>query len=182
MQWFRHARRSATTVIAGCVAVAVVAAVSYAATGEFAGSARSAAGGRLYACVTARFQTLNLSSAGAACPSGQRKVSLEYQGSAWAAGPGGAPRAERHPRAAGTEGRHGRNRTEREHGRCRTQRERGRYRTGRAGRADRTARGDRTGWPVRPGRAARAEPAPTAALRNESGSRERPFRTWLRRP
>ena len=44
-------RRSATTVIGACVAIAVAGGVSYAATSGFAGSAHSASGGRLYACV-----------------------------------------------------------------------------------------------------------------------------------
>src|SRR6185437_15833092 len=61
-------------------AVAVAAGVSYAATSGFAGHARSASGGRLYACVTAQFKTLNLSSAKARCPDGQQKISWRIKG------------------------------------------------------------------------------------------------------
>ena len=80
MRRFIHSRRSASAVIAGCVAVAITGGVSYAATGGFAGTADSASGGKVYACVTARFHTLNLSSAGATCPNGEQKISWNVQG------------------------------------------------------------------------------------------------------
>ena len=56
------------------VAIALAGGVSHAATSEFAASAHSASRDRLYACVTARFKTLNLSSASATCPNGQHKI------------------------------------------------------------------------------------------------------------
>jgi hypothetical protein len=62
------------------VAVAVAAGVSYAATSGFAGHARSTSGGRLYACVTLRFKTLNLTSASATCPDGEQKISWKIKG------------------------------------------------------------------------------------------------------
>ncbi len=80
MHRFIHPRRRATTLIAGCVAVAVAGGVSYAATGGFRGSADSASGGKLYACVTAPHKTLHLSSARATCPNGQRKISWNIRG------------------------------------------------------------------------------------------------------
>ena len=48
--------------------------------GGFAGTADSASGGKVYACVTARFHTLNLSSAGATCPNGEQKIFWNVQG------------------------------------------------------------------------------------------------------
>ncbi len=80
MHRFIHPRRSASVLIAACVAVAVAGGVSYAATGGLAGKADSASGGKLYACVTARFHTLNLSSASATCPNGQQKISWNVKG------------------------------------------------------------------------------------------------------
>jgi BclA C-terminal domain/Collagen triple helix repeat (20 copies) len=47
---------------------------------EAALKAHSASGGRLYACVTAAFHTLNLSSASATCPNGQQKISWNVKG------------------------------------------------------------------------------------------------------
>jgi collagen triple helix repeat protein len=41
---------------------------------------RAAGGGRVYACVTARFKTLNLSSASATCPNGEKKISWSLKG------------------------------------------------------------------------------------------------------
>ena len=75
MNRFIDPRRGATTAIGACVAIAVAGGVSYAATSGFAASAHSASGDRLYACVTARFRTLNLSSASATCPDGQQRSS-----------------------------------------------------------------------------------------------------------
>jgi hypothetical protein len=80
MHRFIHPRRSASVVIACCVAVAVASSVSYAATGGFTARAASASGGKLYACVTTLFHTLNLSSASATCPNGQQKISWNVQG------------------------------------------------------------------------------------------------------
>jgi hypothetical protein len=80
MHRFIHPRRGASVLIAGCVAVAIGAGVSYAATGGPAGKAHSASAGRLYACVTAAFKTLNLSSASATCPLGQQKISWKIKG------------------------------------------------------------------------------------------------------
>jgi len=80
MHRFIYPRRSASVLIAVCVALAVASGVSYAATGGLAGKAHSANGGTLYACVTARFMTLNLSSASAKCPNGQLKISWNIKG------------------------------------------------------------------------------------------------------
>jgi hypothetical protein len=80
MHRFIHPRRGATTLIACCVAVALAGGVSYAATGGLAGRAASASGGKVYACVTTLFHTLNLSSASATCPNGQQKISWNVQG------------------------------------------------------------------------------------------------------
>lgn len=80
MRRFIHPRRSARVVISACVAVAVAGGVSYAATGGLARKADPASGGKLYACVTAGFHTLNLSSAGATCPNGQQKISWNVTG------------------------------------------------------------------------------------------------------
>jgi hypothetical protein len=75
-----HPRRSATTLIAACVAVVVAGGVSYGATSGFSGKGASASGGKVYACVTTLFHTLNLSSASATCPNGQEKISWDIQG------------------------------------------------------------------------------------------------------
>jgi hypothetical protein len=80
MHRFIYPRRSASVLIAVCAALAVASGVSYAATGGLAGKAHSANGGTLYACVTARFMTLNLSSASAKCPNGQLKISWNIKG------------------------------------------------------------------------------------------------------
>ena len=80
MRRFILSRRSASAVIAGCVAVVIAGGVSYAATGGFAGAVDSAGGGKVYACVTARFHTLNLSSAGARCPNGDQRISWNVEG------------------------------------------------------------------------------------------------------
>jgi hypothetical protein len=81
--------RSVITVAAAAAAVVVAAGVSYAATGGFVGNAQSAAAKRVYACVVPPFNTLNLSSAGATCPRGQRKVSWSASGPRGPRGPGG---------------------------------------------------------------------------------------------
>jgi Collagen triple helix repeat (20 copies) len=57
--------------------------------GESAADGASVAGGRLYACVTPRFRTLNLSSAGAKCPRGQQKVFWDVTGGRGPRGPQG---------------------------------------------------------------------------------------------
>jgi hypothetical protein len=98
MRRFIHPRRSARVVISACVAVAVAGGVSYAATGGLARKADPASGGKLYACVTAAFHTLNLSSAGATCPNGQQKISWNVTGER---GPKGArgPKGTTGPRS-----------------------------------------------------------------------------------
>ena len=80
MHRFIYLRRSASVLIVVSVAVAVAGGVSYAATGGLAGKAHSANDGRLYACVTARFKTINLSSASATCPNGEHKISWNIKG------------------------------------------------------------------------------------------------------
>ena len=77
---FIHPRGSASVFVGGCVAVAVAGGVAYAATGGPVGKADTASGGKLYACVTAAFQTLNLSSASATCPNGEHKISWNIKG------------------------------------------------------------------------------------------------------
>jgi hypothetical protein len=107
MHRFIHPRRSASVLIAGCVAVAVAGGVSYAATAGFAGNAHSTRGGTLYACVTGRFKTLNLSSASATCPNGQQKVSWNITGERGlrgARGPRGKTGPEGSTGAAGATG------------------------------------------------------------------------------
>ena len=80
MRGFDLSRLSARTLIASSVAVAVAGGVSYGATTGFGRSARSASSGKRYACVTERFKTLNLSSAGATCPDGEQKISWHIKG------------------------------------------------------------------------------------------------------
>lgn len=93
MRFLIRPRRAARAAIASCVAVAAAGGVSYAATGGFGASAHSAGGGKIYACVTTHLRTLNLSSADAACPSGQRKISWNILGER-------GPRGLRGPRGA----------------------------------------------------------------------------------
>src|SRR5581483_8440487 len=88
MRRLLHARRSGVTVIAVAAAVVSAAGISYAATGGFAG-AHTARASRIYACVTARFSTLNLTTAGAVCPSGEQKISWNAEGPRGARGPRG---------------------------------------------------------------------------------------------
>ncbi len=78
-----HPRRSATALIAGLAVVVIAAGGAYGATSGVLSAAHAASRGhsqRIYACVTARFDTLNLSSARAACPAGQRKISWNADG------------------------------------------------------------------------------------------------------
>jgi BclA C-terminal domain/Collagen triple helix repeat (20 copies) len=70
--------RTATTVLASTAVVMVAAGVAYAASGA---PARTAAAGRVYACVVPPYHTLNLSSANARCEPGQRKISWSATGS-----------------------------------------------------------------------------------------------------
>jgi hypothetical protein len=56
---------------------------SYAVTGDVAKKSDTKT---LYACVTAKYHTLNLSSKGAKCPPGARKISFDVQGPKGAAG------------------------------------------------------------------------------------------------
>ena len=73
--------RGISAIAGGLVAVVVAAGAAYAATSGVLSSAHTAASGRLYACVVPPFDTMNLSSAGAKCPDGQRKVSWNTAGS-----------------------------------------------------------------------------------------------------
>jgi Collagen triple helix repeat (20 copies) len=90
MHRFIHPWRSASTLVASCVAVALAGGISYAATGGFAKDAHSASSGKLYACVTVQFKTLNLSSARATCPGGEQKISWNIKGERGQRGPRGA--------------------------------------------------------------------------------------------
>jgi hypothetical protein len=101
MRRFIHLRRSASVIVAGCVAVAVAGGVSYAAAGGFAGKADTSSGGKLYACVTVAFHTLNLSSASATCPNGQQKISWKVRGER---GPKGARGPQGNTGATGAAG------------------------------------------------------------------------------
>ncbi|MGN6430048.1 MAG: hypothetical protein ACTHNB_04845 [Gaiellaceae bacterium] len=72
--------RAWTAIAAVAVAVAVAAGVSYAATSGFTGHAASSS--RLYACVLGGVERneLSLSSASAACPNGEQKISWSIKG------------------------------------------------------------------------------------------------------
>jgi hypothetical protein len=110
MHWFIHPGRSASVFIAGCVAVAAAGGVAYAATGGPGGEADTASGGKLYACVTAPFQSLNLSSASATCPNGQHKISWNIKGERGpkgARGPKGNTGAQGNTGATGATGAQG---------------------------------------------------------------------------
>ena len=61
-------------------------------------TARNSSPNRLYACVTPKFQTLNLTTAAATCPAGQRKISWSRAGSKGTRGAAGQRGA------AGTQG------------------------------------------------------------------------------
>ena len=90
-------RRGVMTLVATVAAAVVAAGVAYAATSGPSGTAKTAAG-RIYACVTSRLRTLNLTSAGAMCPNGQRKISWN------AAGARGQPGARGQSGAVGAAG------------------------------------------------------------------------------
>ncbi len=80
MRWVMMSRRAVVALAGGLLALVVAAAGAYAATSGVLSTAHTATGGRLYACVVPRFGTLNLSSAGARCPAGQRKISWNVAG------------------------------------------------------------------------------------------------------
>ncbi len=52
-------------------------------------AATSSSGKKIYACVTERYKTLNLTTAGAECPHGQKKISWNAAGKPGARGPAG---------------------------------------------------------------------------------------------
>ncbi|HYI79537.1 MAG TPA: hypothetical protein VEW67_01595 [Thermoleophilaceae bacterium] len=52
-------------------------------------AATSSSGKKIYACVTERYKTLNLTTAGAECPRGQKKISWTAAGKPGARGPAG---------------------------------------------------------------------------------------------
>ena len=58
------------------VFVAVVLAVMIGSTVSVLAATGSPSAKRYYACVAGRYKTLNLTTAGAACPGGQRKISF----------------------------------------------------------------------------------------------------------
>ena len=88
MDRFFRPRRSMIALAACVVALAVAGGVAYAATHGFAAQA-SGSGTKVYACVTVRFKTLNLSSANATCPSGEQKISWNVTGPTGPQGPKG---------------------------------------------------------------------------------------------
>jgi Collagen triple helix repeat (20 copies) len=94
-------RRGAMTLIATVAAAVVVAGAAYAATSDPSGTAKRAAAGRIYACVTLQFRTLNLTSAGARCPNGESKISWTAAGTR---GPRGADGRTGPSGAAGPQG------------------------------------------------------------------------------
>ena len=83
-------RRGVMIFVATVAAAGVAGGVAYAATSGPSGTAHNAGSGRIYACVTPRFRTLNLTGAAARCPDGEPKISWN------AAGPRG-PRGARGP-------------------------------------------------------------------------------------
>jgi hypothetical protein len=94
--WGLIKRRGSVVVLAAIATALVLAGIGYAASGGFQSTPRSAHRQQIYACVTMRFHTLNLTTAGATCPSGQQKISWNVVGAAGPKGPGGA----RGPRGA----------------------------------------------------------------------------------
>ena len=90
--------RTGIVLMATVVAVVIAAGGSYAATGDFAASARSTGPGRrIYACVVPPYRTVNLSTAGELSKSPAQDL-LECRRVAWSA------RSERHDRFAGHSG------------------------------------------------------------------------------
>lgn len=95
------ARRHLLVLVVAAVALGG-ASMAVAAAGPGAGAGGT--GTRIYACVTERFSTLNLSSAAARCPSGQRKISWSSTGKKGARGARGARGAAGTAGAAGADG------------------------------------------------------------------------------
>jgi BclB C-terminal domain-containing protein len=94
------------------VFVAVVLAVMIGSTVSVLAATGSPSAKRYYACVAGRYKTLNLTTAGAACPGGQRKISFGegergLTGAAGAAGAKGANGSKGAAGAAGPEGKVG---------------------------------------------------------------------------
>jgi BclB C-terminal domain-containing protein len=94
------------------VFVAVVLAVMIGSTVSVLAATGSPSAKRYYACVAGRYKTLNLTTAGAACPRGQRKISFGegergLTGAAGAAGAKGATGSKGATGAAGPEGKVG---------------------------------------------------------------------------
>jgi hypothetical protein len=85
-----RSRQGYTSVAAGLVAVVVAAGAAYAATSGVLSAAHTARAARIYACVTTRFGTLNLSSARAVCPAGEHKISWNAAGPRGLRGPRGS--------------------------------------------------------------------------------------------
>jgi hypothetical protein len=67
-------------------------------------AATSSSGKKIYACVTERYKTLNLTTAGAECPRGQKKISWNAAGKPGARGPAGKRGASGATGAAGATG------------------------------------------------------------------------------
>jgi BclB C-terminal domain-containing protein len=88
------------------VFVAVVLAVMIGSTVSVLAATGSPSGKRYYACVAGRYKTLNLTTAGAACPGGQRRISFGEgeRGLTGAAGAGGAKGATGSKGATGAAG------------------------------------------------------------------------------
>jgi BclB C-terminal domain-containing protein len=88
------------------VFVAVVLAVMIGSTVSVLAATGSSTAKRYYACVAGRYKTLNLTTAGAACPGGQRKISFGEgeRGLTGAAGAGGAKGATGSKGATGAAG------------------------------------------------------------------------------
>jgi BclB C-terminal domain-containing protein len=88
------------------VFVAVVLAVMIGSTVSVLAATGSSSAKRYYACVAGRYKTLNLTTAGAACPGGQRKISFGEgeRGLTGAAGAGGAKGATGSKGATGAAG------------------------------------------------------------------------------
>lgn len=101
--WGRIRRRSPATVLAALLAAAIVAGAGYAAGGGL-NPARTAQVGRVYACVTQRFATLNLSSATGVCAGGERKISWNAGGTRGPRGALGLRGQSGHPGASGQAG------------------------------------------------------------------------------
>lgn len=94
------------------VFVAVVLAVMIGSTVSVLAATGSPSAKRYYACVAGRYKTLNLTTAGATCPGGQRKISFGegergLNGAAGATGPKGAAGSKGATGAVGPEGKAG---------------------------------------------------------------------------